>query len=406
MNQLLPLRWPVEPEWQRPEALALLEGTPLNCILVNEASQPLTEAATKRGIQILRTEPADVVLLKDGVWPGVQRGSGGGTDAGPTGPPWVDANGWAIQLAQAQNPGKTVWVDGKLPEDRILRPDHYALAVADAEAYGSRRVIGLDPALRKALLSGEGQAKETWSAVANALRFFARRREAMTGMEPLTRLGVVSSFTGADEFLSTEVLNLAARRHLPYRILTDAAGAKLDGLAAVLWVREKAPEGAEKRALDEYVQSGGTLILPASAGHVIDGAAGTKAHETGYRLARAGKGSIAVANQPWSDPYVVATDAHRVMTRRHDPFRLWNAAACNAHVLTRGPRTVAHVLNFTARAAGHPISLWVARPGRSAISWDVFGRTAKLAVVEKNGGIEVSLPSVASYVQVEFTEQA
>ena len=404
MNQLHPLRWPVEPAWQQPEALTLLEGTPFNCILAEQVSQPLTEAASQRGIEVLRSIPTDVVLLKDGVWPGVQRGHGGSTDAGPTGPPWVDANGWAIQLARAKNPGKTVWVDSKVPEDRVLRPEEYALAVADAEAYGARRVVTLDASVRKGLLDGEGQAREAWSTASHAARFFAARREKLMTLKPLARLGIVSSYEGADEFLATEVLNLAARRHLPYQVMLQAES--LEGLAAVLWIREKAPQGAEKQALDAFVQSGGLLVVPASAAHIADGLPSGSVHETGYRTVRSAKGLIAVANQPWSDPYVVATNVHRLMTRRHDPFRLWNAASCNAHVVVGPQRTVAHVLNYTARAAGQPISLWVARSARSAVAHDLYGRAEKLTPVEKNDGVEVSLPAVASYVQVEFSEQA
>ena len=47
------------------------------------------------------TGPA--VAIGGNVWPGVSLASGGGdASAGPTGVPWLDSNGWYIQMARAQ----------------------------------------------------------------------------------------------------------------------------------------------------------------------------------------------------------------------------------------------------------------------------------------------------------------
>src|SRR5687768_6529490 len=121
-------------------------------------------------------------------------------------------------LARAKSAGKPVWVPGEPPKDRALRPEHYALAVADAGAYGGRWLISFEAELSKGLLQGDSQAEETWATIVGALRFFDAR-PAVSAYRPLARLGVVSSFDDADEFLAGEVLNLAARRHVPYRIV-------------------------------------------------------------------------------------------------------------------------------------------------------------------------------------------
>jgi hypothetical protein len=405
MNELVPIRWPRETEWLKPASLALLDRTPVNCVVLPEAPADFVAAAKAKGIQVVAEPPA--VLVDEPVWPGVQTSMRGSntSDAGPTGPPWADANGWKVMLARLRSAGKPVWVGAEPPADRVLRPEHYALAVADAEAYGGRWLISPDAALKKGLLAGDTQAKETWATLTGALRFFDARRQSWSALRPLARLGIASSFEGEDEFIAAEVLNLAARRHVPYRAMLRPH-LDLQGLSTVLWIHAKAPEGAEKKALTDFVAAGGTLVLPASAAHMTDGLAPAGKSVVDYRLYASGKGRIAVAAEPWSDPWVVVSDVNRMMTRRADLFRLWNAGASNAYLATDGKRVVAHVLNFTGRPAAHPMSLWLARAARSVVFYDLFGRAEKLPVAAKNEGVEVSLPPFASYAAVEFGEGA
>ena len=402
---LIPLRWPSETEWQRPEALSVLEGSPINCIVLSAANPQLQEAASRRGVQAITTPPATV--LTDRVWPGVQRSLRGSatSDSGPTGPPWVDANGWAVQLARAKDPGKPVWVSSEPPDKTIIRPEHYALAVADCEAYGGRWIVSLDPDTRQGLLANSAAARETWQTIGKALRFFQQHGGGWSGFQPLARLGVLSDFENENEFLGTEILNLGARRHLAYRLLIPPR-VDLKGLAGVLWVFPKAPAGDLLTALRAFTSQGGTLILPASAAHLSDGLPSAGRSESGYRLYTMGKGRLAVAGEPWGDPYAVATDAHRLLTRRHDVFRLWNASASNALITMSGTRALAQVLNFTARPVGHPMSLWIAQSARAARFTDLFGRTESLTVTGKNGGTEVSLPPFTSYAAIEWGASA
>jgi hypothetical protein len=90
------------------------------------------------------------------------------------------------------------------------------------------------------------------------------------------------------------------------------------------------------------------------------------------------------------------------MTKRADVYRLWNAGASNAFLQTDGARTLAQILNFTGRPAGHPMSLWIAQRVSSARFYDLFGRTEKLDVIRKGEGSEVNLPPFSSYAAVEF----
>src|SRR5690242_3985643 len=112
-----PLRWPES--WTDPAALNLLQGTGIDCILFgkDEAFAAVRSQAEARGIHVVNPEspPAGVSIVK-GEWPGVKMGrNGGGAEAGPTGVPWVDSNGWAVRLEHALRPAKQVWVDAPPP---------------------------------------------------------------------------------------------------------------------------------------------------------------------------------------------------------------------------------------------------------------------------------------------------
>jgi hypothetical protein len=404
-DDLVPMRWPSEPEWTRSEALTILEKSPITCILVAKENAALATAGEKIGIQVVATPAA--TLISEPVWPGVQRNSRGTTssDAGPTGVPWVDANGWAVSLARAKNPGKPVWVPAEPPPDRVMRPENFALAIADAEAYGGRWVVSLDGPTKKGLLSGEAQARETWKTITKALSFFREHHAAWADAGPVAKFGVMSDFAGENEFLGKEILNLSARRHLAYRILLPDSS-DLTGLAGLLWIGQKAPQDQTLARVRSFVGGGGILVAPVSAASVAAGSKPQGKHETGYQLYASGKGQIAVATDEWSDPYVVATDAHRIIGRRHDAFRLWNAAASNAYPVAKGDRTLGQVMNYTGRTIGHPISLWISRRAKSARFRDLFGRSEALSITERNGGTEVNLPPFSCYAAIEMGEQA
>ena len=121
-----------------------------------DASVPAIEPA-----QTATTE-SQIVALSTAEWPRIptqwRKRTGErspGSDAGPTGAPWVDSNGWKCLLAAAKAPGKTIWTLAEPPEDVTgYRPPHYALAVADSAVYGGQWVVAFDAETRKALASG------------------------------------------------------------------------------------------------------------------------------------------------------------------------------------------------------------------------------------------------------------
>jgi hypothetical protein len=446
--------------WLNPKALSFLKAGPVNAIVVTWATgtpndsaqqtalQPLLAEAKKRGIAVIgrvtgkisdvpatglsavisdnpvagnvktisAVRAADAssgagtqVAISDASWPRIptqwRTRSGersAGTEAGPTGAPWVEANGWRCALAAAKAPGRDIWVIAEPPEDVVgYRPPHYALAVADSAAYGASWIIAFDADTRSALAEGGG--KDSWKAVCDAVQFF-RAHKSWSEQPDVARLGIVSDFAGPNRFLGQEILNLAARRYLPYRVidlarLTDAS---LNGLNTALWGGQKAPEASVKAILAKFVDNGGQLIIPASGSSLVSGNP-TGNFENRFYYYPQGKGKIALATKPWSDPWLLAADTHLLLGRKQDVIRTFNAGSCNVRY-TRGPNSaVAQVVNYTARPFGYPATLYVAHPYRTARWWTLSGiDNQPLELKEKGGGVEVYLPEFVSYAAIEF----
>ena len=355
---------------------------------------------------------APILALTKSTWPriptqwrtrtGKREDGAAAAGAGPTGAPWVDANGWICALATAKAPGKTWWVLADPPEDVIgYRPASYALAVADSAAYGGNWVIAFDADTRKALATGG--ARDTWKAVTDAVQFFAARKTALQQPEA-ARLGVVSDFDGPNEFIAEEVLNLTPRRNLPYRVidLPKLTAASLRGLKAVLWVDEKAPAGNAKTVLSAFVNAGGMLIAPASAADLVSGKP-TGNFERRFDTYTVGKGKIALASEPWSDPWLLSADVHLLLGRKYDVVRTFNAGSCNVRYTAGAAKGYAHVLSYTARSFGYPASIYVAHPYKTARWSNLNGVVDQpIEMKPKGAGVEVYLPDFGPYAVVEF----
>src|SRR5262245_14914218 len=187
--------------WHQPAALEWLRGTVVDCLIVTWASglpqdeeqqdslKPLIERGRRAGIQFIGwvDEAADIafaaakarasglsamasarkiegrsevpiiqvatrpqarwddagpfLIVNDAVWPQIRSNIEEGkdhVDAGPTGIPWVNSNGWYVRLAKALSPEKTVWL--AVDPSKESRSS-YLVVMADARAFGAHWVI-------------------------------------------------------------------------------------------------------------------------------------------------------------------------------------------------------------------------------------------------------------------------
>jgi hypothetical protein len=403
----IPLSWPDESaslEWVR--------GSVVNCLVVPAPSEALTKRAAPLGIDVVTMSELEsqVTLIRKAKWPRVPAArDGAGVSSGPTGAPWVDSNGWISALTRVQNPGKPSWVVTDPPADSgMLRSEAYQLAIADAAVYGSRWLISMDPAIRKAFAAGNSEALLTWQQISNATRFFDFQNLTWGSYQPVANLGVLSDFSGPNQALAGEVLNLCNRRYLPVRILNYAAvdAKSLEGLRAVVLILQREPDGRVQGLIGEFLRNGGLAIAPSNFAHMTSSLKPAGSFENSYDYFSHGKGRVAIARKLWNDPYQVATDSHLLMSRKHDVIRLWNAGSTNA-LYKAGPKGkgLVQVINYATRAFGHPVSLYVAHPYKSATVATISTREPEpLTVTPKAEGVEVNLPPFPVYSAIEFGE--
>ncbi len=225
ISDLVPFRWPSG--WHDHAKLDVIRDTPFNCAVGDDIGPDVAEAMRKCGVTVTSLKTAPAVLLDQPRWPQVQTGSNGDdADAGPTGNPWIDANGFAIQVARAMSPDKPVWVPSQPPSKRVLIPNDFQLAVCDAAAYGAKWLPSPDvPA---------------WPRIVAAQRLF-RDHTGWQEYRTSARLAVVSDFAAAHRDLATETLNLLTRLYVPFEVIPKnrATSSALSRFALVLNVDDQ-----------------------------------------------------------------------------------------------------------------------------------------------------------------------
>ena len=422
-GNLVPFRWPSA--WTDPALFRLFAGSPINCLLLEDGSgaKPIADAARSAGLTALQwsalgaaplaefkgDSAAPRTVITGLAWPRIKLSPKGRLDevqAGPTGAPWIDSNAWVARLAAVRAPRKAVWLGFELTKDDPV-PDEaaYSIAIADSAAAGARWMISLDDGLRKGLPAGNAAALKVWRSILAAAAFFENRR-IWTGWEPWGSIGILSTFAGKDEFLGQEVLNLAARRNLLYRVLDRSmpASQALAGLRAVLYLDGDPPSDGLKAELDAFVRAGGLLIVPHALASRFPGEKPIRCPVAGYEVRSFGKGSLAAATRDWDDPYFLAADMHNLVSRRNDPVRLFNSQSLWEHysVAPDGQGALLQLVGFTSRP-NESVSLAVARPWRTAAMYAI-GMEAPtiLKPVKVDGQMEFHLPAFSYYMGLEF----
>ena len=80
-NNLVPFRWPSA--WRDPASLSLIAGSPINCLLLDDAATPLADAARNAGLTVIPSHslasapldkikwdaPTSPIVITDLVWP-------------------------------------------------------------------------------------------------------------------------------------------------------------------------------------------------------------------------------------------------------------------------------------------------------------------------------------------------
>jgi hypothetical protein len=421
-SNLNPMRWPKR--WQDPSALARIRSTPINCLLIEDedALRPVMDAAQRNGIRTIRaTSEVSGVTVIQGEWPGVRMSQSKDRDessTGPTGLPWVDSNGWRVRLASALDPRATIWVE---VEPKAQLQGSYPLCFADIAACDGRWIISLDDQLAAGIDSGHAQAVQTWTNLVQAVEFFSAH-SYWSNYVGQAVVGVVSSFSGENDFFSHELLNLLTRTTEQYRIIpkTKLSTLSLSNLQAVLYPDSDPPSPELRKQVLAFVEGGGLLV----AGPGWGDAPGTAAEwdYPRYSCRVLGKGRMAIGKSADStDPYLLANDTVALVSHRFDLLRFWDAGAVNAYlsVAPERKRAVVQMLFYAWEmngkvAMGGPATATVRVAGQyrqaQLLTMDRLGQPTPLRDATSHGvgmvilkdAVELHLPKLSHYAAVEL----
>lgn len=320
LSDCIPARWPSA----RPESLAVLEKSPVNCLVVEPGAWngPFVEAARKRGVHLLADvshDPAadtpralaagvDAIYLEgthtpdlvagvrqqasasgkpfawlpdrmhmpiakpgtasdavigtyQGLWAGVKLGHEGEAEAAPSGPPWIDTNSGFLRFARAVAPkGVPVWVANRPPGGQAVPPERYVQGIGDAAMAGAHWVISFDEAFAAKLFAGDGEARKTWDRISRVLRFYKEHRD-LTELPDYSRLAIVQD-VDSGALVSGSVLDMVSSKHVPAFVVPPGAlgTTPLPELKLLLNIDPQALTEEQKSALREEARKGAMLI--------------------------------------------------------------------------------------------------------------------------------------------------
>ncbi|HUP03302.1 MAG TPA: hypothetical protein VMU19_04900 [Bryobacteraceae bacterium] len=474
--------------WHTAPALDFLQGSPVNCLVVSWAAglaedaeqqrsmQPLVAAARQRNVDVVGWVDAkadsqaaiaaaksagltaaavqgftgksdfpvipwgerghapwqaasEVIAITDNVWPGVAGraagGGGGAVSAGPTALPWLDSNGWFLQVAHAMT-NTPLWILFDPPgKGEVVPARSYQTAVCDVEIGGGRWVISLDDAFRDGLSARKQDSLDAWKGLSSAVAFFSKHPE-WKAYRSIGAIAVVSDFAGDNYDFSGELVNALSRRDLLCRVLRDS-GKELPPLTAVKTVLRAdptAPSAALRKSLLAYVEQGGFLV---AAKWAADGKPVADENED-FTMRALGKGRIAVVKQDTPDPWEFVTKAQSLVSHADDSAKLFNASASGGFTFTSSPdgkRALLQLLSYAnygggggrggagrgpggAGAGTVPLSslatAWTRLKYRSAQLWTLESAApAKVEVAAcEDGGTEYHLPAMSAYLALDF----
>lgn len=320
LSDCIPARWPSA----RAESLALLEQSPVNCLVVESDAwnSPFLEAARKRGLHLLADvsrRPAtdtpqalasglDAIYLEgahtpdlvgairqqakaagkpfawlpdrmhmpiarpgeespavigtyQGLWAGVKLGHEGEAEAAPSGPPWIDTNSGFLRFAKSVAPkGVPVWISNRPPKDQAIPAGRYIQGIGDAAMAGAHWVLSLDDAFAAKLLAGDGAARKTWDHINTVLRFYQQHRE-FTELPDYSRLAIVQD-VGSGALVSGSVLDMVSSKHVPAFVVPPGAlgETQFPQLKLLLNIDPQSLTEAQRNALREEARKGAMLI--------------------------------------------------------------------------------------------------------------------------------------------------
>ena len=438
----VPARWPSND----PKTLALLEGTKVNCLLLESPAPAFVAAANERkiapvavirpgsdavaqakaavaakmqgialegefpegtasavrsaapGIPIIEitlraqmnlNSANPVIGTYQGVWAGIQVTDAGATKAGPSGAAWIDTNTGFLRAVHAAWDGPSFWLANTPPANTVIPVARYLQMIADAAMGDAHWVVALDPDLSTRLYQGDAKARADWSRITELLGYYEDHRDWRT-LRPAGRLALVQA-TSDGSLLSGGILDMIAVKHTPVKAVPPAklSPETLAGATMAVNVDNDALDAHQKEILKNFSRAGGT---------VLTGPAGWKSE------APPDKTKITLDEKDLKRIDEMWHDMQNMIGRRNLGVRLFNVSSMLSNLLA-GPdsKTIyVELVNY----ADYPVdnvTMHVLGNFTKATLFTPDGKTKQLEVYknDEGTGVDIDTVGVAATVKLE-----
>ena len=371
----------------------VLEGefTPEFPAALRQAAGSMLVVEIAKYAALWRWKPSPVVAL-EGVAPSGRNLSEMGIRGAPSSQPWIESNVWLVRSFALASAWRPVWISSRIENASAI---DYERAIADAAVAGGRWIVSLDDALRAKLRARDPSSLETWHRLSSYLKF-AESHSVWRDLAPYGNVGIVLD-PSSNQNLADEYLRLAARRQVPYQLLTRSGlnAAAVTNFCALVAIELDPPSAAERKLLQDFAENGGLVIAAPSWG----GAPKTEP----FAEVPAGKGRVVVYKDP--DPDAVARDLKELLSDDElgvVPFNVPSVITLASGGAPGQPLLV-QLLNYF----DHPvemITLRVTGKFHSARLETPEGTAVNLSLREAEGRTEVTIPKLLLWGAVSMEQ--
>jgi hypothetical protein len=422
----IPIRW-----WDgAPGSIALLRGTPINCVLLPDGIRngALVREARRQGLTVLSLVsnleearrasvfPTDGVVIErfdsagfdaagfehairlplreqvdfnshapvvgtsQGLWPGLQIEHNGKVLAGPSSQPWVFTNTGFLQFARAAT-DRPLWISVRPPAGAVFPAGRYVEAIGDAAISGARWVITLDDDLARRLSAREPAALAAWKAIADAVKYF--ENPEWRNYQPFATLALLQD-KDSGGLLSGGLLDMMSSQHTAVRSIAASRfkAEQLQGVRIVIDVDGKV-------VLDEFRRDGGSVVRPPGEA----------------RFPALAPGQITLTPQQINRLDGLWELIYKTTVRKNFGSRVFNVNGSLTRVLANPGSTsmLVHLVNYTEYEKTDPVTVQVLGAWKRARLYapGVSPKELELYPVEGGMGVEIPRMNVIATVRVD-----
>jgi hypothetical protein len=434
-----PARWP----WDDAKSLELLEGSPVNCLLVTSYTPEFARAARDRGLAALATlspgsdtvaaarqaisaglagvvlegefaegtagavrvavDGAPVVELTarnrmalgsgapvfgtyQAVWPGISADADT-HHAGPTASVWIDTNTGFIRAVRAWG-GGSLWIANQPPPKTVITSARYLQAIADAAISGARWVVALDADFASRLGRREPAALSDWKRMGELIGYFERHPE-WRAMREYGQLALVQD-PAKGGLVSGGILDMIAVKHAPVRPIPNQrlTPEALQGATMAVNVDGDSLTAEQKEVLRAFTRSGGTLLT---------GPPGWQDRSPSGDRITLEKAELERLNDIWRE-------VNSMVGRRNLGVRLFNVSSMlsNALVSSDGKTAIVHLVNYSDYPVENVTLYFLGEFSRATlVTPDGIETPLKIYSDDEGKGVDIAKVAACATVRLE-----